>query len=267
MVADDPYLREFAIQRSELDARAAELAAKEAQIAAARERLRADYDALDIAERHYKSFLDRKSGKIVSLDDARPQEAAVPIRSGSSKPVENDKGAAPAKWRAEIQRIVLQSERGLTNDQVKAEIRKTELSSQLDSRDFARKYYNAVTALDKKGIVVYRDQRVYSPRAYEQYVEDLKAGRVVDEKTVAKGHFSPMGAEIIRIVGESRIGLRRYDLVAELDKNPLFSESMAKHPSYIYNVLSKLIVRNRLEKVGDIYRIPLQSQEASSAKG
>jgi hypothetical protein len=87
----------------------------------------------------------------------------------------------------------------------------------------------------------------------------VKAGLAEDTPAVAHGHYSPMGEAILEIAGQSAIGLRRYDLIGELNKNPMFAESMAKHPSVFYNVVAKLIKRGSLEKVGDIYRVPTQS--------
>jgi hypothetical protein len=113
-----------------------------------------------------------------------------------------------------------------------------------------------VQALHKQGEIVNHNGRVFSTTAYQQFLEDVENGIVTDERPIAKGHYSPMGEAIVEIASISAIGLRRYDLIAELDKNPMFSESLNKHPSVFYNTMAHLIKRGRLEKVGDIYRIP-----------
>ena len=260
MVTDDPYSREFAMQRAELDARAAQLDAQEAEIAVARQRLRTEYEALDIAEQHYRSFLDRKSGKIVSLETARPAPSVV-------TPTVLSRAALPG-WRKEVKRIVLSSASGLTNDELKAEIRKTFLNAELNDRKSARNLYTAIYALRKKGEIRYHNSRVFSPAAFEKFKADVAAGLVEDERPVARGHFSPMGEAILEIAARSKIGLRRMDFLSELETNPIFAESLAKYPSVFYNAMAHQIKRGKMEKIGDVYRLASpKPAELANAKG
>jgi hypothetical protein len=147
----------------------------------------------------------------------------------------------------------------LANDEVKAVIRRTPLGNQLNQRETGRRYYNTISLLARKGIIVNHNRRVYSPEAYKRFIDQVEAGLVEDDVPVAKGHFSPMGEAILELAAKHTEGLSRYDLIAELDKNPLFSESLAKHQSFIYNVLAKLLKRGQLEKIGDLYRLSTQN--------
>jgi hypothetical protein len=260
--ADDPYLRQLAIERASLDARAAEFDQQEAEIRrieaeirAGREIVARERTELDRHESHYRAFLDRQSGRVVDL----PRQIPTPSNPEPEPEADFEDGRSTPRsvlWNAEIIKIAYQADRGLTNDEVKAKLRNTPLSPELDNRDRQRRYYQTVIRLDKRGKVVYHNGRVFSPEAYARFQQDLEAGLVDDERPIAKGHYSPMGEEIIEIATRSGIGLRRYDLTAELDKNPVFSESLNKHPSIFYNTVAHLIKRGRLEKVGDIYRIP-----------
>jgi hypothetical protein len=262
--ADDPYLRQLAIERAALDVRAAELDRQEAEmrriaaeIRAGREIVARERSELDHHENHYRAFLDRQSGRVVDL--LRPATTPSEPEPKTEAELELEDGRATrlsTLWNTEVTKVAYQSDSGLTNDEVKAALRKTPLSSELDNRDSIRRYYQTVTRLNKKGKIVYHNGRVFSPESYARFQRDLEAGLVDDERPIAKGHYSPMGEAIIEIASKSGIGLRRYDLTAELDKNPMFSETLAKHASVFYNTVAHLIKRGRLEKVGDIYRIP-----------
>jgi hypothetical protein len=229
------------------------------EIRAGREIVARERSELDHHESHYRAFLDRQSGRVVDL----PRPAAAPPepepKTEPEMESEREDGRATrlsTLWNAEITKIAYRFDHGLTNDEVKAELRKTPLNPELDNRDSVRRFYQTVTRLNKRGTIVYHNGRVFSPEAYDRFQRDLEAGLVDDERPIAKGHYSHMGEAIIEIVTNSGIGLRRYDLTAELDKNPIFSESLNKHPSVFYNTAAHLIKRGRLEKVGDIYRIP-----------
>lgn len=48
----------------------------------------------------------------------------------------------------------------------------------------------------------------------------------------------------------------------------MFAESIARHPSFIYNVLSKLLKRGQIKKDGDLYFLPsAANQDVANAKG
>jgi hypothetical protein len=259
----DPFLQHIAIRRAALDVRAAQIDQRKAAIRQQEAEIRADEELLvqeraklDEAENEYRGFLDEKVGKIVKFAPA----AEIGGRSSSAAPHPRAPGREPGEmtvmWRSTIKEIVTSADHGFTHDEVKAEIRKTPLSSQLDQRTSVQKYYHAVQALHKQGEIVNHNGRVFSPTAYRKFRKDVESGIVTDDRPIAKGHYSPMGEEIVEIATKSAIGLRRYDLIAELDKNPMFSETLAKHASVFYNTVAHLIKQGRLEKVGDIYRIP-----------
>jgi hypothetical protein len=255
----DPYLRQLAIERAELDARAAELDKREAElhraeaeIRAGREMIARDQDKLDHRESHYRAFLDQQSGKVVHLQ----RQASPSDKNSEQEMTAIKRRGRAALWRAEISKIVLRSDHGLANDEVKAELRKTALSSYLDTRRSTREYYLAVTKLQEKEVIIYHNSMAFSPEAFKRFQRDVEAGIVEDKRPIAQGHYSPMGEAIVELATRSGVGLRRYDLTAELNKDPMFAEPLAKHPSVFYNTVSHLIKRGRLEKIGDIYRIP-----------
>jgi hypothetical protein len=222
------------VRAAKIDQRKALIRQQEAEIRSEEELIARERAKLDDAEEVYRGHLNEKTGKVVMLRSPPQAAAETAPRNTADK-----NSISLPRWTAAIDQIVQSANRGMANDEVKAELRKTPLGDQLNTRTSGRKYYYAIRALDKKGRIVSHNGRLYSREAYSRFQEAVKAGLAEDTPAVAHGHYSPMGEAILEIAGQSAIGLRRYDLIGELNKNPMFAESMAK--------------------VGDIYRVPTQS--------
>lgn len=91
----------------------------------------------------------------------------------------------------------------MTNDEVRAALRKTPLGNLIGDRKTEHPYYHAVKVLDQKGVIFYHNRRLYSPEAYEKFIDEVKSGETEDTAAVPAAHYSPMSEAIIELIKAS----------------------------------------------------------------
>ena len=166
------------------------------------------------------------------------------------------KRAGKDTWTYTILKIITEADHGLTHREVKEKIRKTSLAERLESSE--QGFYNAVLRLaDRDEKIVRHNGRLFTPKAYEQFQKDVKAGLIKDEKPIHSKHphRSPIGEAITEYLNKIYPrSVNAKELEKEMMKTPAFHKSL-KHNSHLYNVLSRLIhERKEVEKEGKLYR-------------
>ena len=158
-------------------------------------------------------------------------------------------------WTSTIERVLHSALRGLDYPELKAEIRKTHLSSRLEQTDKA--LYTAVAKLEKTHRVVKHKGLIYSPSAFNKFQLDVKAGRVSDEAVPAPNHRSAMTEAVKAFLHKHADGAKSAEIIAELKKNSEFAKTIDRNKTHIYNIFARLIERNEVSRVEGVYRIAL----------
>lgn len=218
---------------------------------------------------------------------ALPEEK--PVSEDEEKPVSEDIGQAttetasealrrrvrhrhrkPRKggktWTATIKRIVVRSGRGMTYREAKDEVRKTHLGKTLERTDKA--FYTAISKLSEKGDIVKHHGRLFSPKAYLQFMEDVAAGRAVDEPAPPlPGQESDNEVAINRLLAARPDGATAKEIVDSLLKNPPPDlRNVTKNKNSIYNLLARLREHEKLIKRGERYYLPASKDEAPDSE-
>lgn len=155
-------------------------------------------------------------------------------------------------WTATIDAIVQQAGR-MTYDELREEISQTPLGKTLARTD--KSFYGAVGKLAGQGRVVRHKGWIYSGKTYAQLKRDIAAGRAVDEEAprTNPAHYSPFGEAIKTFMDSKPEGAQSSEIIRELRKTPDFAETMDRHKSHFYNVLSRLVEQGELAKGGNNY--------------
>jgi hypothetical protein len=156
-----------------------------------------------------------------------------------------------ATWTATIQEILEKAGRGLTYEELKAEVLKTHLGEKLQRTD--KSFYGAIGKLADGKHLVRHKGRLFAAAAHVQFMKDVAAGKVADTPAPLAGHKSPMTAAVKEFLKTREFGAISSEIVHELKKNPEFVPTLEKNKTHIYNILSRLISREELFKKGERY--------------
>ena len=87
------------------------------------------------------------------------------------------------------------------------------------------------------------------------FKEDLAAGRVADDEAPKNNmaHQSPFGDAVRAFMDGMPRGAESKEISAALRQNPEFADTMDRHKSHFYNVLSRLVDQGELVKGGGRY--------------
>jgi hypothetical protein len=99
--------------------------------------------------------------------------------------------------------------------------------------------------------------------AYARFLDDVAAGKVIDNPAPTPGQRSPMGEAIKEFLTTREFGAISGEIVRELSKTPAFEAAIRKNPTHVYNVLKRLIKREEIFKKGERYLLATAQQEAA----
>ncbi len=136
---------------------------------------------------------------------------------------------------------------------MRAEVGKTVLSKKLEKTD--KSFYGAIGKLAEKGTLKKHNGWLFSAPFYAEFVKDVDAGRAVDERAPNQNsaHQSPFGDAIKAFMGSRTAGATSAEIIQELRKTPEFLDTIERHKTHTYNVLSRLVEQGELVKGGGKY--------------
>ena len=174
----------------------------------------------------------------VSPDDARdPQAFALEPPS--------DGGPERGTWSGEILSVLNSAGRGLTHPGIMNDLKKSVLGDRL--AESTKRYYTTVQRLAKRGLIEQRGKLYYSMQ-----VNDRLAQRGEPIPDAPPDFFEPDNktspALILKVARQHPNGLTGPELVDQLSLMPEATESILRHPQFVYNVLSTMIKRGLLIK-------------------
>jgi len=223
---------------------------------AERARIRAKIDSLQ--QRH-----DNFDAIILAAERLMPEAdientPASPLREMRTQTRDVKKGRPTAlvrpadkTWTATINGILLKLGRA-TYDELRVEVSKTHLAKKLAQTD--KSFYGAIAKLVAQDAVVRHNGWLFSSATYSQLMKDITAGRAVDEEAPKNNaQQSPFGEAIKAFMDTMPTGAPSAEIMRELRKTPEFADTMERHKSHFYNVLSRLVDQGELAKGGGKY--------------
>lgn len=188
----------------------------------------------------------RGKGVIIQVGPTHRKTKATPMvpvgtRQKSHRP--RDK-----TWTATILKIMTDKNQGMTYGELKEEIGKTHHGETLRRTDKA--FYGGIGKLAKNNKIVKHKGRVYTPKAYQQFMGDVEAGLALDEPAPSSfaGHDSPNKVAIIDLLTARPNGLATGEIIESLLKNPTTKEAVTRNRTPVYNLLARLVKRKKLIK-------------------
>lgn len=186
--------------------------------------------------------------------------AAEPKRRGRPLKI----GLDDKTWTATIDRILRAQNHGISYEKLKEEVSKTHLGKKLAQTE--KSFHGAIGKLAAHTLLVRHNGWLFAPAVYARFRKDVAAGRAIDEQAPRGGHPSPFGDAIKTFLDERPSGAASAEIIQELRKTPEFSDTIERHRSHLYNVLSRLVDQGELVKGGGKYfRAPNKQGEAAPA--
>lgn len=227
----------------------AELRLLEAEIADRQQRMRVLHEWLsNVAKIIGEGELRELAGSW-----APPVEMAKTINTRNGKPT----------WTTLIESLVAKHPLGVDYRTLRSEI-----ASSVRAEEFARSeksFYGSVAKLVNAGRVVRQGGLLLTPEALAARKAKIDAGELVDQPTEDTGRSSPMGQAVIAFVADHPDGVVSKRVVEHMLGIAEFRAVVEKNSTSVYNVLSRLVERRKLLKVGKTYYPPPQNDEAPHA--
>jgi hypothetical protein len=164
-------------------------------------------------------------------------------------------------WTGTIRGILEKVGGGLTYEELRAEVMKTDLGEKLQQND--KSFYGAIARLADGEHLVRHKGRVFASAAYEQFMKDVAAGKAADTTAPLAAHKSPMTDAVRAFLKTREYGAVSGEIVSELKKNPEFVPTLERNKTHIYNILARLKSRDEIIKKGERYLLARANQEAA----
>jgi hypothetical protein len=187
-------------------------------------------------------------------EDVQPEPDA-PKRRGRQASSTYGTRLGAQTWTGTIENILRRVGRGLTHDELRTELAKTHLAKKLEQTD--KSFYGAIGKLADRNLIVRHNGRLFAPAIYQRFMKEVAAGRIADEPAPRGGHQSPFGEAIRAFLDGRPSGASSSEIISELRKTPEFLDTIDRHKTHAYNVLSRLVDQGELMKGGGrYYRAP-----------
>jgi len=229
-----------------------------------------------IRERRSKlSKLVEYGEALVLLEGSRPVEAEAVSATTEPEPaiaetteekpaIQRRRGAR--SWTGTIKRILVQANRPMTFAELKDAVAETHLGETLNRTDKA--FYGSIGKLTERGDIVKHKGRLFSPQAFHQFMEDVRAGRAVDESfDGSRAGTSDNAVALIRFLkGRGGKGTTT-EIVQSLLTNPPDDLNVTNNRNSIYNLINRMYKNGQLIKAGDKYHLPDEDKGAPNRNG
>ncbi|WP_424362995.1 hypothetical protein [Methylocystis parvus] len=172
----------------------------------------------------------------------------APIKAAGSRP--RDKS-----WTSTINAIVSRESSGITYEGLREELKKTHLAGKLSQTD--KSFYGGIGKLVDRKLLVKHKGHLFTPEALNAFLAKVRSGEVADLEPPAGSHHSPFGDAIKSFLDGRANGASSSEIAAELRSTPELADTMERHKTHLYNVLSRLVDQGELVKGGGrFYRSP-----------
>lgn len=162
------------------------------------------------------------------------------------------RGRREGTWMTEIMRVLADEERGASYDDLKAGIELGAFAERLKQSD--KGLYGGVAKLEATGELVKYKGRLFASGAFQTFQARLAAGEIEDITEVEKSRPSPMAEAILSFVFSHGPAASR-DIVDHLRGMHDFEAVVNKNRTSAYNVITRLVDRNQLQKKDGHYYI------------
>jgi hypothetical protein len=215
-----------------------------------RDRLRDEIKALQAKHDAFDAMIVAAEQLLPKIEPALDLPDPVVVRTG--RPVFTVVDSSQRTWTATIKAIVLRAGR-ISYDEMRDAVGKTHLAKKLATTD--KSFYGAIGKLANGKEIVRHNGWLFSPDSYMKLQRDIAAGKAIDEEAprTNPAHYSPFGEAIKAFMDTKPEGAISSDIVRELRKTPEFADTMDRHKSHFYNVLSRLLDQGELAKGGGKY--------------
>jgi predicted transcriptional regulator len=220
---------------------------------------------------------EKKSAFLSMVSGAKALRSAVkavvlPNGSEASQIPAKRRGRPPGKksgkaitWTGALLSIIRSHPTGISFSNLRSEFQSSEFAGKLG--DSEKSFYGAITKLYDKGLVSKYKGYLFTSDHLKTFNENVSLGLAQDLIEVnSNGQKSPFG-DAIKAFLDSRpsVGATSSELVSELKKTPEFLDTMERHKSHIYNVLSRLVHQGEIVKGGGRYfRAPGRSTSTAT---
>src|SRR5690606_24222360 len=111
-------------------------------------------------------------------------------------------------------------------------------------------FYGAVQKLSERGAVIRKGGFMFSPAAFEEYERRVKQGLEKEIVGSPTRRPAPLEDEVKRFLDGRADGAVGREVIDHIVSVPEFKEAASRNSTGVYNVLSRMVKRERIRKIG-----------------
>lgn len=241
--------------------------------------MKARHAAEEKAIRNHRAKLDKLveyGMQLVDLDALPTEPTLVPELAPDPAPNLHEEKPAPTAirmhrgrgktWTATIKKAVIDGDRPMTYSEVKEAIGETHLGETLRRTDKA--FYGGLSKLSGKGEIIKHRGHMFSPKAYQRFMDDVNAGRIEDfpDSPFSSSGPSPNEIAVERFLARRPGGATTVEIVNDLLTNPPEDLEVTTNRTSIYNLLNRHWRSGKLIRHGDRYSLPSAKNKAPDSE-
>jgi DNA-binding PadR family transcriptional regulator len=165
-------------------------------------------------------------------------------------------------WTSEVLLLVQEAAEGYVSYvDMKSSIAKGPLGPALEQSD--KSFYGALLKLENQGLLVRHNAHAFTPEAYSEHIEEVKAGRRRDVRPQHAAGIAPLTDAVLEILSLSSGGMTAKQIIGALLENDDVKASVERNNTSAYNVLARLVKQHRVIKNEQkkTYRLSLEGEE------
>lgn len=186
-------------------------------------------------------------------ESADPSKESPEERVPDAKPVQTGGGSKRLKrakngtWENEVVSIASNFPDGVGYPELKGRLSEF-LKQKLKTSDKA--FHSALMKMDKKGVIIRRNEHVFIPRHHARFEEEVRSGvkKDVVPLRMATASHAPVETAVLSILRTASGPMKGAEIVREVIKVPEVGQAAKKNNTGVYNVLTRLIKQGRVEK-------------------
>lgn len=210
------------------------------------ERLQSRHDAFAAMISGAKALIPDSSRAVIVPEKTEAHKPSLKGRRWKTQA-----GLQGKTWTATLEKMITEAGR-ISYDDLKARVSKSHLGSKFAKSE--KSFYGAIAKLSDAKVIVRHNGWLFSSKELEKFLRDVADGKAVDEKAPrAAGQSSPFGEAIKSYLDGNPSGATSAQLIEELRKEPEFADTIERHKSHAYNVLSRLVDQGEVLKGGGKY--------------
>lgn len=158
-------------------------------------------------------------------------------------------------WTAFIEEYVQSVNRPVDYSELRDAVSKSVLGPKLEASD--KGFYGAILKLSNSGKVIKKGVLLFSPDSYADYQRKVAEG-VIEEISEAKmtARPAPFEDRVKLFLDSCANGATGREVIDHMLTVPEFHESVRRNNTTVYNVLSRMVRRAQIRKIGQAYYSP-----------